>query len=265
MLAAAWVPWIGLQAKQAGDVLRLVTLETTRRAYFRRVAAILAGIEEPTRIRTGFLSDDDAERYEAALDLIADLPIEVMSNEDDLTEEEAMVPGASGMTFADIQSFLWPDDTYWYLVDHIGLVFDPSARNLTDAMVRTSIQFARFSHSRVGGMVITHLTRSSVGGGRPTIDHLANADQLTKDGDEIFLLDRPYKHARRLDERDMAYLEQIGGDPASLEYISRDGAGGIDFLIWSKGRASFYELKEQPAGHVMPRPGEETEDRERTH
>jgi hypothetical protein len=258
MLAASWVPWIALQAKRDGGVLRLITLETRRKTYWRRIAAILAGISEPTRIRTGFLTDEETERYEAALDWMADLPIEVMSNEDDLTDAQAMVPGASGVTYQTIEQFLWPEDTYWWLVDHIGLVYDPQTRNLTDKLVNLSMQFARFSHSRVGGMVITHLTRSSVGGGKPTIDNLANSDQLTKDGDEILLLDRPYRHARRLDENDMAYLERIGGDPASLEFVSRDDAGGIDFMIWSKSRASFYELEEQPMGHIMPRPGEET-------
>lgn len=258
MLAAAWVPWIAQQANRDGGILRLVTLETRRKTYFRRIAAILAGIEEPTRILTGFLSDEELERYEAALDWLATLPIEVLSSEDDLNDAEAMTPGASGVTYQTIERFLWPDDTYWWLVDHIGLVYDPTTRNMTDKMVNLSIQFSRFSHSKSGGMVITHLTRASVGGGRPTIDNLANSDQLTKDGDEIFLLDRPYRHARSLDENDMAYLERIGGDPASLEYVSRDGAGGIDFMIWSKSRASFYELEEQPAGHIMPRPGEET-------
>lgn len=259
MLIASRIPWIAHQAKAAGQVVKVVTLETTDMRYQQRMAALVAGVSDQSAIRSGFIDGEDLDRYTAALKWVGELPIVYLSNEYDMTEEESMVPGGSGVDYNSIETFLYPDDTYWWVLDHIGLIDDQTSRNLPEMVTKLSRKFLRFAHRRVGGMVVTHLNRDSAGGGKPTIDFLANSDQLTKDADEIFLLWRPFKHARNLTAQDVAYMAQIGGDPASIEFTSRNDGDGIDFVTWIKKRAAFIELREQPEGHIMPLPGEEDE------
>src|SRR5258708_12304980 len=42
MLAAAWVPFIAEQADEVGEVVRIITLETSPQSYQKRMAALMA-------------------------------------------------------------------------------------------------------------------------------------------------------------------------------------------------------------------------------
>src|SRR5258708_31270215 len=46
MLAAAWVPFIAEQADEVGEVVRIITLETSPQSYQKRMAALMAGLME---------------------------------------------------------------------------------------------------------------------------------------------------------------------------------------------------------------------------
>lgn len=252
MLAAGWVPLIAEQAMNEGQVVRVVTLEMSWLSYQRRMAAILAQIRDPMNIRRGTITPEEVKRYNRALDQLASLPIEYLSNETDLTEAEAMKRGGSVITFDDVNRFVRArggEPTYWWLLDHIGLLSDlNSDGDVTKSIYYLANKLAGLAHQVATGLVITHLTRASVGA-MPTIESIAGSDQVGRNADSIMLLSRPFMGAT--DPDDLALIED--GEPAFLQVYSRDEGGGLDVLLWDRHKASFSELV-VPEGVEIPMP-----------
>jgi replicative DNA helicase len=246
MLAAAFVPIIAEQAMAEDKVVRVVSLEMSRKAYQRRMAAIMTGITDPKRIRQGLLDKSEQRRYRMALEHLSQLPIEYLANERDLEEEETFREGRSSITISDVERFLRGRDseaqTYWWLLDHIGLLNDLNAYgDVTTSIYSLANKLAQIAHTVSAGMVITHLTRASVGG-RPRIESIAGSDQVGKNADQIFLLWRPYMEQGELTEDDITMIRENGGEPAFLEFYSRDEGSGTDVLWWSYKNASYAEM-----------------------
>jgi hypothetical protein len=257
MLVAGWVPLIAEQASERGEVVRVVTLEMQRKSYQRRMAAIRAQIKDPMNIRRGKLTPEEVVRYKQALMDIASLPIQYLSNEEDLDEDEALQLGNSGVTFKDIKAFIEgradPDGyaTYWWVVDHIGLISDLTPDgNVTTSIYSLANKLANLAHREAAGMVITHLTRASTGG-MPTIESIAGSDQVGRNADQIFLLSRPFMDLPDLTEEQQEQLKE--GEPGFLQFFSRDEGSGIDTLWWDRERATFRELV-VPEGVELPMP-----------
>lgn len=267
MLAAGWLPSIGYQALQEEMVLRVVTLEMTAASYLRRAGAILAGINDPLNIRRGFLTLDEQKRYTGALKTLSSLPIEFLSNETDMTEEEALGRasdgtyvregvGVSSVTYADVDRFIRGEagtgETFWWLLDHIGLLSDVSPEgDVTRAIWLMANKLSILAHQVATGLVITHLNRSSVSDGTPSIESIAGSDQVGRNADYIFLLDRPYQHPKVSPEERDAVKD---AEPAYLIVYSRDAGTGLDMLLWDVHKASFTEM-ELEDGVEIPLPG----------
>lgn len=255
MLAAGWVPGIAEQAMQEGLVVRIITLEMTRKSYQRRMAAIMAEIADPMNIRRGTITADEIKRYQRALDWLESLPIEYLSNEIDLTDEEAMVVGNSPVTFDELNRFIRGgesgQETFWWLLDHIGLVADlDNNGDVTRSIYNLANKLATLAHTSAAGLVITHLTRASVGV-MPTIEAISGSDQVGRNGDAIMLLSRPFSDVASLSDEELEMLRD--GEPALLQYISRDEGTGIDVLWWDKKLAAFSEM-ELPENTPIPMP-----------
>lgn len=252
MMVSGWIPAIAMQARAVNRIVRVVTLETTMKAYQRRTAAIMAGIPNPMNIRRGMLSQQEADDYVGALRFLADLPIEYLSNETTLSEREAMMFGNSSITMKDIKAFLKQDDTFWWVVDHMGLVNDINAKDPTASMLIAANQFAIFAHQYTGGMCVTHLTRASVGGGMPSLEHLSGSDGVGKNADEAFLIWRPWKEARSLKPEEAEMVKD--GEPGLLVVVSREESGGIIPVYWNKRTASFTEYELPDGSFNIPLP-----------
>jgi hypothetical protein len=254
MLAAAWLPYIAEQALAEEQVVRVVTLEMKRMSYQRRAAAILSGIQDPKRIKQGYLTPEEMKRYTRALDILASLPIEYLSNEEDLTEEKALLVGNSPVNFDEMAEFIrapGKDKTYWWLLDHIGLLADLRAyRDVTTSIVELANKLAGLCHTVATGLIITHLTRASVGSA-PTIESISGSDQLGRNADQIFLLSRPYMDAGSLSQEDAEATKD--GEIAFLQFISRDEGGDTIPLWWNKHTATFDEIETEP-GVRLPMP-----------
>jgi hypothetical protein len=254
MLAAAWLPYIAEQALAEGEVVRVVTLEMKRISYQRRMAAILSGIQDPKRIKQGYLTPEEIKRYNRALDILSSLPIEYLSNEEDLTEEKALLVGNSPVNFDEMADFIraaGKDKTYWWLLDHIGLLADlRSYRDVTTSIVELANKLAGLCHTTATGLIITHLTRASVGS-VPTIESIAGSDQLARNADQIFLLSRPYMDAGSLSQEDAEQTKD--GEIGFLQFISRDEGSGTIPLWWNKHTATFDEVDTEP-GVKLPMP-----------
>jgi DnaB-like helicase C terminal domain len=261
MFAAALVPTIAEQAMAEDKVVRVVSLEMSRKAYQRRMAAIMTGIADPKRIRQGLLDKSEQRRYRLALEHLSQLPIEYLANERDLTEEETFREGNSSVTISDVERFLRGKDsgseTYWWLLDHIGLLNDLNAYgDVTTSIYSLANKLANLAHTVSAGMVITHLTRASVGG-RPRIESIAGSDQVGKNADQIFLLWRPYMELGELTEDDLAMMRENGGEFAFLEFYSRDEGSGTNILWWDYKNASYKEMPVDDgvdASEFMPKP-----------
>lgn len=255
MLAAAWVPSIARQAEEANKVLRVVSLEMRPKSYQRRAAAIMAEITDPRNIRRGTLTKQEQKRYRSALYDLATLPIEYLANEEDLDEQAAMRRGNSPVTIQDVSRFLRGKDsdreTYWWVLDHIGLLNDLDAYgDVTTSIYSLANKLADLAHTVSAGMVITHLTRASVGG-MPTIESIAGSDQVGRNADQIFLLSRPFMDVGELSEEDRELIRD--GEPAFLQFYSRDEGSGVDVLWWRPQFASFDEVL-LPEGTRVPLP-----------
>lgn len=254
MLASAWVPIIARQALAEDKVVRVVSLEMSRKAYQRRMAAIMAGVRDPKRIRQGLLSAEEQRQYRLALSELALLPIEYLANERDLDEEETFKLGNSPITVSEVNRFLRGgrdgQETYWWLLDHIGLLNDLDRfDNVTTSIYQLANKLAHIAHKVCAGMVITHLNREAVGG-TPRIESLSGSDQVGKNADLIFLLWRPFTEFE-LSEEDRELIRE--GEPAFLQFYSRDEGSGLDLLWWDAEKASFGEMK-VPAGTKVPMP-----------
>ncbi len=258
MLAAAWVPIIAEQADEVGEVVRVITLETSRQTYQRRMAALMAGIKEPKNIKRGMLSVADEKKYLSALDWLEGLPIEYLDNKD-LTDEQALQLGNSPISFDNMAQFvsgvsmqavkrgsaveLPPQrkKTYWWLLDHVGLLSDlRNKNNRTWALYDLADQLADLAHRYATGLFITHLNREAAGSGnRPTLSNIGGSDQIGRNCDQIFTLWRPWKDAS---EEDRAAVGATEAEPVFLIFQSRDEGSGVDTLVWQHEYASYTEL-----------------------
>jgi len=250
MLATDIVPFIAEQALMEERVVRIISLEMSRKAYQRRMAAIMAGAN-PKNIRTGFADKYEQKRYRAALATLAALPIEYLAVEKDLDGDETLVEGNSTITIADVIRFVrGSGDTYWWLLDHIGLLSDLSAyKDVTTNIYALANKLMNLAHRTAAGLVITHLNRASAGR-RPSIDSIANSDQVGKCADVLFFLKRPF-YEEDISEEDRALVEQERVEAAFLEFQSRDEGGGVVYLQWDMDRAAFDEMQLAPG--VRPR------------
>lgn len=252
MLATDVVPFIAEQALLDEKVVRIISLEMSRKAYQRRMAAIMAGVN-PKNIRTGFADRYEQKRYRTALATLAALPIEYLAVEKDLEEDEAMVEGNSPITIADVIAFVRnkpKGDTYWWLLDHIGLLNDLSAyKDVTTNTYALANKLMSLAHRTAAGLVITHLNRASIGR-RPSIESIANSDQVGKCADVLFFLKRPF-YEEDISEEDRALVEADRAEPAFLEFQSRDEGGGVVYLLWDMDKAAFDEMQLAPG--VRPR------------
>lgn len=241
---AGLVPGIAEQADKVNKKVLLVTLETSRIAYHRRMAATMASIPHPNRIRQGALSGEEEDRYIAAVEYLATLPIVYLSNEDKATREEQVMfdNTSTAVTFSRIDNAV-TNDVFWWAVDHIGLVADaPNSRvsGTYDKIYRLANEFARLSQ-RVGGLVVTHLNRSFVTGQTPDLNTIAGADQLGRNASVLMFLDRPFSNPAITDE-DRALVRDNGWEPAVLYWLSRNEGSGVVFLQWVSSEATFREL-----------------------
>jgi hypothetical protein len=268
MLAAIWVPYIAEQAMMEDRVVRLVTLEMTAIANQRRMAAIAAQIPDPMNIRRGMLSLEEVRRYESALVWLSSLPIEYLSAGVDMSEKEALEVGNSPITFDEVNSFIRGQsiatkvseyegaETYWWLLDHIGLLNDLDTKGDIQANIyNLANKLAQLAHSCCAGMVITHLTRASVGF-EPTIESIANSDQVGKNADQLFFLWRPFlaaKEAGKLSAEDASMVADSGVETAFLKFMSRDEGSGLVTLAWLQKYATFREMV-VPPGQEVPLP-----------
>lgn len=257
MLAGEWVVPIAQQAIAEDAVVRVITLEMTTLAWQRRMAAQMAQINDPMNVRRGFLTQDEQKRYFAALDWLEALPIEYLSNEADLTEEEAMIPGNSPVTYDEAAAFIRGESgsgggrTFWWLLDHIGLLSDLSQYgDMTTNIYDLATKLGHLAHTTASGLTITHLTRLSVGG-EPSIESIGGSDRVGQMADSLMFLWRPYMEAKDLSEADREAIKE--GEPALLKYLSRDEGSGMDWLWFDKLHGTFKELDLEP-GQIVTLP-----------
>lgn len=249
MLITEWIPPIAEQAILEDKVVKVISLEMSRKAYQRRMAANMAGIKNPMNIRRGMLDAKEQVEYRKALNYLSSLPIEYLANEVELDEEEAMRFGNSSITYEDVAKFVRGNgDTFWWVLDHAGLLKDMGdGQDTTRNMYQLANKMATLAHTVATGMVITHLTRLSVGG-MPSIEAIAGTDQWGRNADEIYLLWRPYLGAGELSEEDEEATKD--GEPAFLQVVSRDEGSGLSVLWWDKHLVSFSELDIPEGEHI---------------
>lgn len=255
-LISQFLPEWGVQAKEAGKVLRVVTLETTMLTYLGRTAAQLAGIKDPLRIRAGMLTVPEQKDYGLALRTLEALPIEFLSNEIDLTEKETMIGGFSGIGMDQIEAFVRQDDTFLWVVDHVGLINRQGVggKGTTEQLEGIANRLTIIANRYVGGIGIHHLNRSSLDGGTPGFENIAGTDVFGRNAGAIYWIWRPFFESRNRTAEDLEMMRAMGGDPGLILFKSRSEGNGSVGMFWSNELAAFEESDNDEED--MPRPGQ---------
>jgi DnaB-like helicase C terminal domain len=259
MLISQWVPEFALQAKAVGKVLRIVTLETTMDTYHMRTAAKLAAIQNPMRIREGTLTKPERLRYFQALKDLDSLPIEYLSNEYDLSEEEDEEKsriGSGSIGMQEVEGFIRQPDTFLWIIDHMGLIRrQNTGKGANEQLAAIADQLTYISNRFVGGIGITHLNRSSIDGGPPGFENIAGTDVFGRNAGALYWLWRPYYEARSHSAEDEEMEEALGGDHGLLIFKSRNEGNGTVGVFWSKSYAGFTETDLREGNIPMPGQG----------
>lgn len=253
-LMSQWLPDLAIQAQDAGKVVKVVTLETTMKTYQRRAAARMAKISDPLRIRKGLLDVAESKRYRLALKTLSELPIHYLSNEYDMTEEEAMREGSSAIGIGAIEDFIRDPRAFLWVIDHIGLINRRNTGRSDQQLAEIADRLAYISNRYVGGIGISHLNRDSLDGGLPSFENIAGTDVLGRNAGALYFLWRPFFESRSRTPEDVQMMEAMGGDPGLLIFFSRDEGYGQTGIFWNKELVSFEEsdIREED----MPRPGQ---------
>lgn len=250
-----WLPDLARQARDAQKVVRVVTLETTVKTYQRRAAARLAHITDPLRIRKGLLDDTESKRYRLALKTMSQLPIDYLSNEYDMSEDEAMQSGSSQIGMSVIEEFIRQPNTFMWIIDHIGLINRRSTSGRADEqMASIADRLAYISNRYVGGIGISHLNRESLDGGLPSFENIAGTDVLGRNAGALYFLWRPFFESRTRTPEDVQMMDAMGGDPGLLIFFSRDEGYGQTGIFWNRDLVSFEESDTREED--LPRPGQ---------
>lgn len=241
-------------AEGKGRTVDYITLEMSETNLLRRMACALAGIKDPTSVRTGFITEQEASAYFKALDEIEKLPIRFLSNtrlkgDSALSKDDSMVLGNSSVSVDDVLQFV-SGNTFWWALDHIGLLANVgSGDTRRDLMVSYNKLMGLAHDTPAAGIVVTHLNRQHAGK-FPTMDMLAETSQAAKNADYMFLLSRPAHEAPQLVEPDKAELMRIA-EPAYNHFVSRESGEDVFTWIWDVKAAKFREAVLAP-GTPLP-------------
>jgi len=216
-----------LRDNEPGKVVRLVLGEMTADAFQQRIAAFRAKVKLKD-VRSGYVSDEQYERYVAAQQEIAELPIEYAEGVLNPAQIEAFVKKGGNCA--------------WWMLDHIGQVdgadnpFNPVA-GLSG--ISTAIQ--QVCHEHAPGLIIAHQNRESAKAQdkRPTMESVAGADKVLRDADLLMGLYREDLYLK-LPEHEI-------NDPKNGELIilkSREGERGTIYMVFDPTRTEWIEDRE---------------------
>ena len=237
MVAAALIPAIAAQAADAGKVVRVVSLEMSKKMYVRRMAAILAKVPDGSRILRGdWVGQEEAfQRYIDSIDYIATLPIIFWDKPIDTDKLERFIAG-------DFHAKGSPRrETFWWVLDHVGLLSNISGGSAQyQDQVATANKVMQICHDIATGLIIGHANRAGKDG-VPSLSNISGTDQWGKNLDEAWALWRPLmgQVATSTDDDDD---EEASSEPAIMQITQRDGPGGNVVLVWSKKYAQFREV-----------------------
>lgn len=249
------LPEWGVQAREVGKVVRVVTLETTMLTYLGRTAAQLAGIRDPLRIRAGMLEKGEVKNYRLALRTLNGLPVEFLSNEYDMAEEETFQARYSGIGLGQVEEFVRQPDTFLWVVDHVGLINrQGQGKGATEQLEAIANKLTFLSNRYVGGIGIHHLNRNSLDGGTPGFENIAGSDVFGRNAGALYFLWRPFFEARNRTPEDLQLMKSMGGDPGLLIFKSRSEGNGAVGVFWRDETASFEESDRSEED--LPRPGQ---------
>lgn len=257
------LPDFAIQARDEGKVLRVVTLETTMATYLGRTAANLAKIQDPLRVRAGMLEPWEQKNYKLALKSLNGLPIEFLSNEYDMQEDETLIGGYSAIGMDEIEAFIRQDDTFFWVVDHMGLINRRNmGKNTMEQLEGIANKLTVVANRYVGGIGITHLNRNALDGGPPGIENIAGTDVFARNAGAMYLLWRPMFESRRRTPEDLELVEALGGDHGLIRFSSRSEGSGSVGIFWRNAIASFEETDMREEDIIRPGAGREGTRRE---
>lgn len=156
------------KAQGAGQVVRVVSLEMSADTWFKRMACYRSGVSL-WRVDSGYISDEDLEKYALANDAIHELPFEVIDE---------------GVTLDLIIKFIERDGTcgFWIL-DHIGIIGGGDGGNAWAALTHTSHEIRKLSKHVAPSLILSQMNRKSEErqDKRPMLSDVSGSDGIGAD------------------------------------------------------------------------------------
>lgn len=219
---SAWAGQVAESAarhfKQSGSNkwVKVVTTEMSGEQCLSRLACSRAGLD-PWKVKSGYTTDLEYQRYQQALRYFARLPIEYLGAQVSVEELYEFITHGNPCG-------LW-------VLDHVGLIAEvtSAATQVWAAMTTVSKKLQQICRRGYPGIVVAHLNRSAESrqDKRPQLSDLATSDQLGRDADIVVGLHRPQLY--------MQLPEDMEGEPEVAEVIvlkGRDTRTGSFKAYW---------------------------------
>lgn len=232
--AAQWLKEGEGAERLPNHVVRIVLCEMTQEAFQDRMVCALAGVNQ-RRVRSGFLSPEQQQRYRDALRTVASLPIEYLDNTSGLNETTRFLKGKSD------------SKTAWWLLDYIGN--HPAGNERIDSEDYRRVSYVsaglrEFSKSSAPGLVVVQMNRSVESSmrkdKRPMLSDLRDSGKLEQDASGVVMglyrpdiyLEVPQEERKRPKQAQLIVLKQ------------RNGPVGTVDLMWLPERPGFADISE---------------------
>lgn len=177
---AGWLRRHGIK-----KVVRLVSLEMTFDSWMKRWACRMAGVEQE-KINTGYVSEEELEKYNLHLEKLGKLPIECLDVVDSLETITNFIKHNSDVPEAKISNC-----AFW-VVDHIGIVPGKQVGDRFGSLADASTVFRQLSRDVAPSLILSQMNRNceSRDNKRPNLGDVYGSDRMVQDSRKVFGLYR---------------------------------------------------------------------------
>lgn len=215
--------WLRQQGSE--KVVRIVSIEQDFATWQQRLACYLSNVPI-TLITSGFATDKQVKEYKAALNTIAEYPIECIDQEVSLTTIE--------------QFIRYQDRCAFWVLDHIGIIPQVDPRNQASSLASISNVLRNLSRDTAPSLVLSQMNRKAEErqDKRPTPSDVYGSDYIVQNARRIFGLYREDVYLKLSEE------DRRKPQPGELLILkANNGSVGAIDMVYNPQRLDWYEVE----------------------
>ena len=198
----------------------MVHLEMTEEAIIRRAACAISHVSGH-RVRTGKLSDEDAERFMDAVDVVRKAPVFIVGKGD-------CRGWTTGTVATEVRRLQRSEGIQWVIVDYAGMLSDGADMSSVERDILISQGLARIAAMGVAVIAVETLNKTGYAEDSPTAGAVRGSIQKTYDADVVSML--------------AGVKDNQEGRDLFIR-MSREGAGGVKVPLRMIGTERRFELR----------------------